>query len=137
MDFDHVTADFTYVRLLGDRKGIEMQTKVWDKEIVDRSKELWSFNSAMGPQTSGPGLRISTTTNAEVPRAAPLISNEIRRRESWWGESPRRRSTIYTGRNDEGGTLDVKARLGEAECRVSYKEYPIAWLRPITYNFGP
>jgi uncharacterized protein YecE (DUF72 family) len=43
MDFDHVTADFTYVRLLGDRKGIEMRTKVWDKEIVDRSKELWSW----------------------------------------------------------------------------------------------
>ena len=38
--FDPITADFTYVRWLGDRKGIEEQTKVWDKIIVDRSAEL-------------------------------------------------------------------------------------------------
>jgi uncharacterized protein YecE (DUF72 family) len=37
---DPITADFTYVRWLGDRKGIEQQTKVWDKVIVDRSSEL-------------------------------------------------------------------------------------------------
>jgi uncharacterized protein YecE (DUF72 family) len=36
-------ADFTYIRLLGDRKGIEKQTKVWDKVIVDRKKELHSW----------------------------------------------------------------------------------------------
>jgi uncharacterized protein YecE (DUF72 family) len=41
--FDPITADFTYVRLLGDRKGIEQQTKVWDKVIVDRSRELMSW----------------------------------------------------------------------------------------------
>ena len=38
--FDPITADFTYVRWLGDRKGIEEQTKVWDKVIVDRRQEL-------------------------------------------------------------------------------------------------
>jgi uncharacterized protein YecE (DUF72 family) len=41
--FDPITADFTYVRLLGDRKGIEKQTKIWDNVIVDRSKELMSW----------------------------------------------------------------------------------------------
>jgi uncharacterized protein YecE (DUF72 family) len=41
--FDPVTADFTCLRLLGDRKGIEQKTKVWDKVIVDRSKELMSW----------------------------------------------------------------------------------------------
>jgi uncharacterized protein YecE (DUF72 family) len=41
--FDPITADFTYIRLLGDRKGIEQQTKVWDKVIVDRSRELMSW----------------------------------------------------------------------------------------------
>jgi uncharacterized protein YecE (DUF72 family) len=40
MKFDYITASFTYVRLLGDRKGIELKTKVWDKIIVNRSKEL-------------------------------------------------------------------------------------------------
>jgi len=41
--FDYLTADFTYMRLLGDRKGIEKQTKIWDKVIVDRSNELRSW----------------------------------------------------------------------------------------------
>lgn len=38
--FDPITADFAYIRLLGDRQGIEKQTKVWDKVIVDRTQEL-------------------------------------------------------------------------------------------------
>ena len=38
--FDPVTADFTYVRWLGDRKGIEAETKTWDKAIVDRKSDL-------------------------------------------------------------------------------------------------
>jgi uncharacterized protein YecE (DUF72 family) len=38
--FDPITADFTYVRWLGDRKGIEELTKTWDHIIVDRRKEL-------------------------------------------------------------------------------------------------
>jgi uncharacterized protein YecE (DUF72 family) len=41
--FDPVTADFAYVRLLGDRKGIEQKTKVWGKVIVDRSGELMNW----------------------------------------------------------------------------------------------
>jgi uncharacterized protein YecE (DUF72 family) len=38
--FDMVTADFLYVRWLGDRQGIEKQTTTWDKAIVDRQKDL-------------------------------------------------------------------------------------------------
>jgi uncharacterized protein YecE (DUF72 family) len=38
--FDLITADFTYVRWLGDRKGIEELTLTWDKIIVDRHDEL-------------------------------------------------------------------------------------------------
>ncbi|MGA8676237.1 MAG: DUF72 domain-containing protein [Candidatus Acidiferrales bacterium] len=41
--FDPITADFTYIRLLGDRKEIEKQTKIWDKVVVDRSRELMSW----------------------------------------------------------------------------------------------
>jgi uncharacterized protein YecE (DUF72 family) len=37
---DPLTADFTYIRWLGDRKAIEEQTKVWDKTIVNRRREL-------------------------------------------------------------------------------------------------
>jgi uncharacterized protein YecE (DUF72 family) len=38
--WDGITADFSYVRLLGDRYAIEEQTKVWDKVIVERTREL-------------------------------------------------------------------------------------------------
>jgi uncharacterized protein YecE (DUF72 family) len=38
--FDLITADFTYVRWLGDRQEIEEQTAAWDKTILDRTPEL-------------------------------------------------------------------------------------------------
>jgi uncharacterized protein YecE (DUF72 family) len=41
--FDLVTADFVYVRWLGNRKEIEKQTMTWDKTIVDRSADLKSW----------------------------------------------------------------------------------------------
>ena len=41
--FDPLTADFTYIRLLGDRKGIEKITTVWNETIVDRTAELTTW----------------------------------------------------------------------------------------------
>jgi hypothetical protein len=38
--FDLATTDWTYVRWLGDRKGIEAETKTWDKTIIDRKSDL-------------------------------------------------------------------------------------------------
>jgi uncharacterized protein YecE (DUF72 family) len=38
--FDLITADFTYVRWLGDRKGIEELTATWNKSIIDREVEI-------------------------------------------------------------------------------------------------
>jgi hypothetical protein len=38
--FDPLTADFTYIRWLGDRKGIEWLMKEWDKTIRDRREPL-------------------------------------------------------------------------------------------------
>jgi uncharacterized protein YecE (DUF72 family) len=35
-----VTADFVYVRWLGNRKEIEKQTTTWDKTVVDRTEDL-------------------------------------------------------------------------------------------------
>jgi len=37
---DLITADFAYVRWLGDRKGIEKQTTTWNKVVVDRTDDL-------------------------------------------------------------------------------------------------
>ncbi len=46
--FDPITADFTYVRWLGDRKGIEEKTKVWNKTIVDRTGDLSEWAQILG-----------------------------------------------------------------------------------------
>jgi uncharacterized protein YecE (DUF72 family) len=43
---DPITADFTYVRWLGDRYAIEGVTKVWDKVVVDRTRELSEWAKA-------------------------------------------------------------------------------------------
>ena len=40
---DPITADFTYIRWLGDRKGIEQVTKVWNRIVVDRTVEMTSW----------------------------------------------------------------------------------------------
>jgi uncharacterized protein YecE (DUF72 family) len=45
--FDLITSDFTYVRWLGDRKGIEEKTKTWDKVIVDRQGDLFEWVSLL------------------------------------------------------------------------------------------
>jgi len=37
---DLMTADFAYVRWLGDRKGIEQQTTTWDKTVIDKQGDL-------------------------------------------------------------------------------------------------
>jgi uncharacterized protein YecE (DUF72 family) len=43
-----ITTDFTYVCWLGDRKGIEEKTKIWNKIIVDRSRELAEWAEILG-----------------------------------------------------------------------------------------
>lgn len=44
---DPITAEFTYVRWLGDRKDIEAKTQVWNRAIVDRSTELQEWATVL------------------------------------------------------------------------------------------
>jgi uncharacterized protein YecE (DUF72 family) len=44
---DVVTSDFTYIRWLGDRKGIEEKTQHWDRMIVNREREMESWIPAI------------------------------------------------------------------------------------------
>jgi uncharacterized protein YecE (DUF72 family) len=39
-NLDFITADFAYVRWLGDRKGLERITTTWDRTVVDRGDDL-------------------------------------------------------------------------------------------------
>ena len=43
LKFDPITADWTYIRWLGDRRSIEAITQTWDKVVVDRTEELTSW----------------------------------------------------------------------------------------------
>ena len=43
LKFDAITADWTYIRWLGNRKEIEAMTQTWDKVVVDRTEELSSW----------------------------------------------------------------------------------------------
>jgi len=45
--FDLITSDFTYVRRLGNRKGIEEKTTTWEKLIVDRQGDLSKWVSLL------------------------------------------------------------------------------------------
>jgi uncharacterized protein YecE (DUF72 family) len=78
--FDPVTADFTYVRLLGDRKGIEQQTKVWDKVIVDRSAELSEWTGILGKEYQR-NIQIYTYANNHYAGFGPATVEMFR--ELW------------------------------------------------------
>lgn len=49
LTFDPVTTDFTCVRWLGDRKGIEKVTKVSDRVVVDCTAQLESWRDYLRP----------------------------------------------------------------------------------------
>ena len=76
--FDPITADFTYIRLLGDRKGIEQQTKVWDKVIVDRSKELRSWVDVC-ERTTRRGVTTYVYVNNHYAGHAPATVESLRK----------------------------------------------------------
>jgi uncharacterized protein YecE (DUF72 family) len=47
-EHDVTATPFLYLRLIGDRKGMERITSHWDREVVDRSKRLESLAAALG-----------------------------------------------------------------------------------------
>jgi uncharacterized protein YecE (DUF72 family) len=76
---DPVTATFTYVRWLGDRKGIEQRTLVWDRTIVDRTEELREWARVL-KQVQRRGARIFAFANNHYAGYAPetvRLFNEI------------------------------------------------------------
>ena len=68
---DLVTADFAYVRWLGNRKGIEQQTTSWDKTVIDRQDDLKSWvvvlRRRVKDNASEKSLRLRTITMRDTP----------------------------------------------------------------------
>ena len=67
---DPLTADFAYLRWLGDRKAIEEHTKTWDKTIVDRHSELSEWVNVCW-KISGRGVPIFAYANNHYAGHAP------------------------------------------------------------------
>jgi uncharacterized protein YecE (DUF72 family) len=65
-----ITADFTYIRWLGDRKGIEEQTKTWDKVVVDRSQDLLEWVNVCF-RFNGRGVAVFAYANNHYAGHAP------------------------------------------------------------------
>jgi uncharacterized protein YecE (DUF72 family) len=67
---DIVTADFIYVRLLGDRYAVEELTKTWDKTVVDRSRELMEWSAVVDGLLSR-NLKVHTYVNNHFAGHSP------------------------------------------------------------------
>jgi uncharacterized protein YecE (DUF72 family) len=77
---DPVTADFAYIRWLGDRKGIEKRTKTWDKTIVDRGEELREWVDVCS-KIAGRGVPIFAFANNHYAGNGPATVREF---EALW-----------------------------------------------------
>ena len=86
---DPITTDFTYIRWLGDRKGIEEHTKTWDKTIVNRTSELTEWANVCW-KISGRGVPIFAYANNHYAGHAPAT---VRLFQELWEEHGRRKHT--------------------------------------------
>jgi uncharacterized protein YecE (DUF72 family) len=81
---DIVTADFMYIRLLGDRYAIEQLTKTWSKTVVDRSLELTEW-SAVVDQLLAREMKVYTYVNNHFSGHSPETLRQflemVRRRQ--------------------------------------------------------
>lgn len=76
-DLDPVTADFAYVRLLGDRKEIEAMTKTWDKEVLDRGDRLLRWAKFLA-RLAGRGVRTYVYVNNHYAGHGPTTTQRLK-----------------------------------------------------------
>jgi uncharacterized protein YecE (DUF72 family) len=77
LKFDPITADWTYIRWLGDRKDIEARTMTWDKPVVDRTAELKSWVDFCY-QTMKRGVLVYAYANNHYAGHAPATIEQFR-----------------------------------------------------------
>jgi uncharacterized protein YecE (DUF72 family) len=75
--FDPITADWTYIRWLGDRKGIERVTKTWDKTVVDRTNEMSGWVDVCY-ETVRRGVKVFGYANNHYAGHAPATIQQFR-----------------------------------------------------------
>jgi len=82
---DLATTDWTYVRWLGDRKGIELKTKTWDKTIIDRTSELKRWVDLLKEMVNRKVRTLFAFANNHYGGFAPASVNLFT--DLWTGES--------------------------------------------------
>jgi hypothetical protein len=75
--FDPITADWTYIRWLGNRKGIEKLMMTWDKTVVDRSKELTYLCSRYGVSPMCPGWTNERSDHPFTKRSGDMVYTSV------------------------------------------------------------
>lgn len=76
-EFDPVTSGALYVRLLGDREGIEKLTKTWDKVVVDQSARLTRWAKLLSG-LAAKGVRSFVYVNNHYAGHAPATVRTLR-----------------------------------------------------------
>jgi len=83
LSFDPITADWTYIRWLGDRKGIERITKTWDKVVVDRTNEMSGWVDVCY-ETVRRGVKVFGYANNHYAGYAPATIQQFR--DLWYAK---------------------------------------------------
>ena len=81
--FDPITTDWTYIRWLGDRKGIERITKTWNKTVVDRTNEMSGWVDVCY-ETVRRGVKVFGYANNHYAGHAPATIQQFR--DLWSGK---------------------------------------------------
>jgi uncharacterized protein YecE (DUF72 family) len=75
--FNPITAEWTYIRWLGDRKGIERIAATWDKPVLDRTNEMKIWVDVCY-ETVRRGVKVFGYANNHYAGHAPAIIRQFR-----------------------------------------------------------
>lgn len=75
--FDPITTGWTYIRWLGDRKGIERITTTWDKTVIDRTSEIQTWVDVCYATTRC-GVKVFGYANNHYGGYAPATIRQFR-----------------------------------------------------------
>ena len=84
---DLITADFNYVRWLGDGKAIEETTKIWDKVIVDRQEDFFEWVDLLKKVHERRIMILAFANNHYAGHGPATVSAETMRR-AWRSVAP-------------------------------------------------
>ena len=73
---DSITADFSYVRLIGNRKEIEAITTTWKKEVIDRDERLDRW-AAVLRRIAAQGINVFVYVNNHYAGHAPATVRRL------------------------------------------------------------